>query len=831
MTFERRSGYVEMTIEQSRSRRLQRRIHPGATGVRSESEEGDAVHENQDELRLRIEALEERLSRLSAAILRVSSSLDLDTVLQEIVDSARTLTGARYGVMATVDEAGQIDAFVASGFTPEEKIQMATWPDGPRLFAHFRELAAPIRLADLPTYVRALGLSADLMRSKTLQGTPMRHGGVPIGNFFVAEKEAGQEFTDADEKVLVLFASQAATAIANARTHRDERRARADLEALVETSPVGVVVFDGATGRPVKFNREARRITKGLHLPDRSEEQLLEVVTCRRADGRDVSLAEFPLAQQLSNGETVRAEEMTLSVPDGRSVTTLVNSTPILGADGAVESVVVTLQDLAPLQELERMRAEFLGVVSHELRTPLISIKGSTATVLGASPAPEPAEMMQFFRIIDQQADHMRGLIGELLDHGRIVTGTLSVSPEPTEVVALVDEARITFQGGGAGRALRIELPEDLPRVLADRPRVVQVLTNLLSNAAKHSPDSSPIRVSAERDGLHVAISVIDQGRGVPPDQLPHLFSTHARMVGGSQESRPHGAGLGLAICRGLVEAHGGRIRAESGGPGRGTQFTFTVPVAEEAAAVAGARPVSSRSRPSWKPSEQTCILVVDDDPQILRYVRDALSEAGFAAIVTGDPEEVPDLLRTHKPKLVLLDLLLPGTDGIELMEQIPELGGLPVIFISVYGRDETIVKALDAGAADYIVKPFSPSELTARVRAALRQQTGPEAFILGDLAIRYEERLVTVGGQPVELTATEFELLRVLSVNAGRVLTFDSLLRQAWNRDVSKPGDPRLVRAVVKRLRHKLGDDSTKPAYIRNKRGVGYRMPRPGDP
>ena len=788
------------------------------------------MHENPDELRRRVEALEERLSRLSAAILRVSSSLELDTVLQEVLDSARTLTDARYGVMATVDEAGQIDAFVVSGFTPEEKTQMAAWPDGPRLFAHFQDLAAPIRLADLPTYVRALGLSTDLMRSKTLQGTPMRHGGVHVGNFFLAEKEAGQEFTDADEEVLVLFASQAATAIANARTHRDERRARADLEALIETSPVGVVVFDAATGRPVMLNREARRITKSLHLPDRSTEQVLEVVTCQRADGREVSMAEFPIAQQLSTPETVRAEEIKLSVPDGRSITTLINSTPILGAEGAVESVVVTMQDLAPLQELEKMRAEFLGVVSHELRTPLISIKGSTATVLGASPAPEPAEMLQFFRVIDQQADHMRGLIGDLLDHGRLVTGTLSVSPEPAEIAALVDEARTTVQGGGAGRALRIELPEDLPRVLADRPRIVQVLTNLLSNAARHSPDSSPIRVSAERDGLQVAISVIDQGQGVLPDQLPRLFSTHAGAVGGGQESRPHGAGLGLAICRGLVEAHGGRIRAESGGPGRGTQFTFTLPVAEESAAGGGAQPASTRAQPSGRPSEQTRILVVDDDPQTLRYVRDALSEAGFAAVVTGDPEEVPDLLRMHKPKLVLLDLLLPATDGIELMEQIPQLGDLPVIFISVYGRDETIVKALDAGAADYIVKPFSPSELTARVRAALRQRAGSEPFILGDLAVRYEERLVTVAGQPVELTATEFELLRVLSVNAGRVLTFDALLRQAWSRDESKPSDPRLVRAVVKRLRHKLGDDSTKPAYIRNERGVGYRMPRPGD-
>ncbi len=777
------------------------------------------------ELRREIEALRERVSRLSAAVLRASASLDLDTVLQEVVDSARVLTGARYGVIATVDGAGRIEEFVTSGFTPAEKDDMVAWPDGPRLFEHFRGLAAPIRVGDLPAYVRALGFSTELMRSRTMQGTPLRHREMNVGNFFLAEKEGGREFTSDDEEVLTLFAAQAATAIANARAHREERRARADLETLIETSPVGVVVFDAPTGAPVSVNREARRIVDALDMPGYALAQLLEMVTCRRADGREVALAEFPLAQQLGQAETVRAEEMTLSVPDGRSVTTLVNSTPIQAGDGTVLSVVVTLQDLEPLEELERMRAEFLGIVSHELRTPLISIKGSTATVLGASPAPDPAEMLQFFRVIDDQADRMRGLIGELLDHGRIVTGTLSVSPEPAEVAALVDQARSTFVSGAGRHQLNIDLPEDLPRVLADRARIVQVLNNLLSNAAKYSPESSPIRIDAKREGVHVAISVSDRGRGVSPERLPHLFRKYAAPAGGDRERSGAGTGLGLSICKGLVEAHGGRIRAESNGVGQGARFTFTVPVAEgratasEGLALAGARAARQGQ-------EKTRILVVDDDPRTLRYLRDALNGAGYAPVVTGDAEEVASLVARHRPGLVLLDLLLPGTDGIALMEQVPELSDLPVIFISAYGRDETIVRALDAGAADYIVKPFSPSELTARVRAALRRVAGPEPFVLGELAIRYDQRHVAVAGQEVQLTPTEYELLRVLSVNAGRVLTHESLLRQAWRGGERRPPDPKLVRAVVKRLRRKLGDDATNPAYICNERGVGYFMP-----
>ena len=236
------------------------------------------------------------------------------------------------------------------------------------------------------------------------------------------------------------------------------------------------------------------------------------------------------------------------------------------------------------------------------------------------------------------------------------------------------------------------------------------------------------------------------------------------------------------------------------------------------------------RPRQPRKGEERTRILVVDDDPETLRYVRDALTEADYAPVMTGDPEQLPALISTHKPRLVLLDLMLPGTDGIELMEGMRELEDLPVIFISAYDRDETIVRALDAGAADYIVKPFSPLELRARVRAALRRRAEPEPFVLGELAIHYEERRVTVAGRLVTLTVTQFEVLRVLSTNAGRTVTYESLLRRAWGRRQRGSTDPKLVRALVKDLGRKLGDDAANPAYVRNDRGVGYRMPRPGE-
>ncbi len=655
---------------------------------------------------------------------------------------------------------------------------------------------------------------------------PIRHRGAYVGSFFLAGKDGGREFTREDEEVLVLLASQAATAIANAHTFRDEQRARAKVETLVDTSPVGVVVLDARTGSPVSINRETKRIVRGLRTWGGSTMELLELVTCRRGDGREIALKQLPLARELSSAETLRAEEIELSVPDGRSVKALMNVTPIHGADGIVESVVVTMQDLAPFEELERMRTEFLGIVSHELRAPLAAIKGSAATVLAGSRRFASAEMLRFFRIIDEHADNMSALMGDLLDAGRITTGTLSISPEASDPGALIDQARNTFLNAGGRHSVRVDLPPDLPKVMVDRQRIVQVLNNLLSNAARHSRTSSPIEVRARRDGIHVSITVSDEGRGIAPERLPHLF---AKRAGAGEGKLGLATGLGLAICKGLVEAHGGRIRARSDGVGRGARFTFTVPAADEAGGDAAASDASSRGR-SRPGRGATRILVVDDDPQALLYVRDTLTTAGYAVTETAEPPELSRVIRAEKPHLVLLDLMLPGTDGIKLMEEVPDLADVPVIFISAYGRDETIAKALEAGAADYLVKPFSATELTARIRAALRRRTERASFRLRGLAIDYDRRQVTLEGRPLELTATEYELLRVLSTNAGRVLTYRALLRQAWGTRYRGSVDPKLVHAVVRRLRLKLGEDGGRPVYVVNERRVGYRMPAPND-
>ncbi len=780
-----------------------------------------------------VEPAGDRLSRLSEASLRINETLDFDSVLQEVVDSARALTGARYGALTVFSEAGPPPYFFVSAITPEEHRALWDWPDAPRYFEYLTNLEAPLRVADMssalgaPEFLPPVGMASLLV-------APIRQGGVGVGTIYLSKGEDGREFTREDEETLVLFASQAALVIANAHRYREEQRARTRLETLIDTSPVGVAVFDARTGAPLSFNREAVRIVEGLLDPDQPPEQLLEVMSYRLADGRRI--APFDFAKELVGGDTVRAEEIVASLPDGRSVTVLVNATPLRSEDGAeVETMVVTLQDMTSLHELEKLRAEFLGMVSHELRAPLTSIKGSADTLLESFNALDAAEVVQFIRIIKSQTDRMRDLIGELLDVARIETGTLSVTPEPVALGDLVDEARSTFLTGGGRRNFTIDMELDLPWVVADRRRIVQVLSNLLSNAARYSPDSSAIRVKAALEDDFVEVSVADEGQGVSPEEMPLLFRKFSRTLGQSGAREAPDTGLGLAICKGIVEAHGGRIWAESEGVGLGATFTFTLPVA----GVGGAAVERPSSNARSQRGDQARILAVDDDPMVLRYVRDALSRAGYTPVVTTDPDEALRIVERDRPQLVLLDLLLPGNDGIELMGNILDIAEVPVIFLSAYGRDEIIARAFEAGATDYMVKPFSPTELVARVRGALRRRLAtvagepPAPFVLGDLIIDYAERRVSVAGHAVHLTPTEYELLVELSANAGRVLTFDCLLDRVWG--LEHTGDRGSVRTYVKRLRGKLGDVADSPNYILAEPRVGYRMLKeerpPGEP
>jgi PAS domain S-box-containing protein len=364
--------------------------------------------------------------------------------------------------------------------------------------------------------------------------------------------------------------------------------------------------------------------------------------------------------------------------------------------------------------EVERVRNEFLGVISHELKTPLTVIKGSAAMALSTRSFPDRDQAMELFQVIDDQAERLRELVRNLLDLTRIEAGALSVSPQEENLREVIDEAMATFDKTGEMHRVQLHIGRGLPPILVDRRRIVQVLLNLLTNASKYSPPMAPIKLTARVDRGELLVRVEDSGMGIPPDKLPLLFQKFTQLHAGGD----HGTGLGLAISKGIVEAHGGRIWAESEGAGKGATFSFALPVAVGAPA----RPAADSPAPAQQaPARKRRVLVIDDSPEVLRFVHHCLTSDGYEALLTGEPAEVKKLIKTKKPDVVLLDLRLPGVFGVDLLSDIRGYSAVPVIFLSADEQNAAVERAMrEVPAVDSLAKPFTPDELIAKITRAL---------------------------------------------------------------------------------------------------------------
>jgi two-component system, OmpR family, KDP operon response regulator KdpE len=220
-------------------------------------------------------------------------------------------------------------------------------------------------------------------------------------------------------------------------------------------------------------------------------------------------------------------------------------------------------------------------------------------------------------------------------------------------------------------------------------------------------------------------------------------------------------------------------------------------------------------------------ILVIDDEPQLRRALRRMLEGNGYDVQEAADAAKGLTEVEAFKPDVILLDLMLPDMDGVEVCRRIRESRLTPIIILSVLGDEPSKVRALDEGADDYLTKPFGSKELLARVRVSLRRAASnrPQASRLevGDLAVDFERRSVALGAEPVHLTPTEYSLLKYLATNSDRVLTHPMILRAVWGQEYAD--DSHLLRTFINQLRAKLGDDSAKPRYIQTEPAIGYRF------
>jgi two-component system KDP operon response regulator KdpE len=231
--------------------------------------------------------------------------------------------------------------------------------------------------------------------------------------------------------------------------------------------------------------------------------------------------------------------------------------------------------------------------------------------------------------------------------------------------------------------------------------------------------------------------------------------------------------------------------------------------------------------------STQECILVVDDEPRLLRLVREVLLAVGYRVVVAGDGQTALEKVAIEQPDLVLLDILLPhGMDGYEVCRRIREFSAVPVIMLTAKAREEDKLQGFESGADDYLTKPFSSKEMLARVRAVVRRSKYPEEvkaeadFACGKLSINFAQHRVFVDGEEVALTPTEYELLRQLALNANCVVLHEQLLTEVWGPEYRDEID--YLRAYIRYLRKKIEPDPSSPRYILTTPGVGYMLSCP---
>ncbi|MDE2940002.1 MAG: winged helix-turn-helix domain-containing protein [Chloroflexota bacterium] len=778
------------------------------------------------------QTLPAHLTELQEANLSISSNLDSGSLFREIVDWACSLTNARYGALLTFNEAGENSELVTRGIDPEKAALIETVPRIGGLLSKLTASDTPIRVKDVSTHPESAGFPQHHPIMTSFLGAPIRHQGRCLANLYLADKATDPEFTAEDEAVIAAFASQAAVAMVNATKYGRALHSKSNLETLINISPVGVIVFDAVTGQMVTYNREVERIIGDAGIPNGTWEDTLKVLSFRRADGREVSLSSSPITRVLSSGEIVRAEEIVIYLPDGRAVHTLINAAPIYSMEGEVQSVIVAIQDMSPLFEMDRMRSDFLSLVGNELRTPLTTIKGSIAALADSIAASGHDESRQMLRVLDRQADAMRNHLNRLIDLTQIESGSLNISPEPLDLAPLLNEARREFLRSNAGHKIKLDVAPDLPCAMADRQRIAQVLRSLLQWGVKYSPPSSSLCIQARKDEMHVTVGISLDAQPSQAGALGEALirSTSRWLPEANREGEEDK--MAIAICQGIVNTHGGRLWVEPGLSDQGLTLGFSIPAAEEHTDQPNSAPTSFGGLPFPSHEGRKRILSVVEMPRMLNAVQRALSHAGYVPIGALDYSDLGRIIAEEKPHLALLDMGTGSHQDFDVIRRVTQQFGVPAIVLSGQGDDESIVRAFEMGADDYIAKPFSPSELVARIKVSFRKraeaQNGRdrEDYIVGDLVINYPERRVTVGGRKVHLTATEYQLLQELSTRPGRVLSQDELLRRIWGEEYT--GDIQLLRAFVKTLRQKLGDNARRPTYIFTEHGVGYRMPKP---
>lgn len=513
------------------------------------------------------------LAALTSIAAQVNCTQDLDEILAGALQTTLEVIGEESGEIFLVDEetgdlllhtyAGVSAAFVAA----ESVVSSGECVCGRAIHSGKINL-----IADIATHPARSRTACEQEGFHSCVRLPLLARGEVLGLLNIQSRNH-REFTQADQELLTAIGNQIGIAIANAQLIDDAERGRATLDSVMNSMVDGLILVD-RRDRIVYANPRAKEI---LDLPtlDAVGHKLEEL---DRAIGARVAKPERTFSQlraALVDPQTTPTVELTLTAPASRSVQARFFS--IHDAGGGSLGLGILVRDITREKELDEMKSQLLSTVSHELRTPLASIKGFATTLLRDDVEWDDGSRREFLAIIDEESDRLTELIGNLLDMSRIEAGTLRVEVEPTDLRPIIQGTVAGFRMITRAHEIEVNLPPDLPAVMADPRRARQILRNLVENAIKYSPDGGPIVITSRVTSGDVQTSVVDRGIGIEEQQLEHIFDRFYQ-VDSASTRKVGGSGLGLSICKAIVEAHHGKLWVESQ-PGAGSTFHFTLPL------------------------------------------------------------------------------------------------------------------------------------------------------------------------------------------------------------------------------------------------------------
>jgi PAS domain S-box-containing protein len=694
-----------------------------------------------------------QLALLNRTGLALNSDLSLERVLQTVVESACELVNAGVGIIYLFDR--QAQTFTVSGlhYAAEypHRCDVDSIPGGFRVTGgSYTDLleGKTIRLADIAGHPKFQGFLPGHLPLRGLLGVPIFDRSRQVIGFFMAsDKLVGETFSAEDEELLIFLASQASLAIENAHAYATvEERARALSQEVSQHSQRAETVlrsiWDGVYTvdcdlHVLSWSQGAEAIT-GYTAAEVLGRPCADFLRHQDEHGEVLCGTDHcPFTRVWSSGKAVGPDPVFAHHKDGRLLPVSVTAAPIVDEEGFVASAVEVFRDVTRERELvenlraaSRAKTRFLANMSHELRTPLNGILGISQALLHGVYGELTVKQAARLTNVHDSGQHLLQLINDLLDLARIEEDCLTLTVQPISVADLCRSTAQMIQPAADARriSMEVKIEPESAIIQGDERRLRQILLNLLSNAVKFTPEHGRIGLSAARKAGGIQFIVWDTGIGIARERQALLFQPFSQ-VDDDLARRYQGTGLGLALVKRLAELHAGWAAVESE-PGRGSSFYVWIPERPPASAPSAApADVTARApAPAAAPAAATPsrrVLVVDDNPQIAQLVQDILEDAGYEVLIANDGSEGLAIAHREALDLILMDLQMPGLNGVEVTRRLktdPATRAIPIIALTAQAMPEEREQALAAGLDDYLTKPI---ELRVLVDAVERWTRG----------------------------------------------------------------------------------------------------------